>query len=100
MSKPRYWWFGTVKAMLYRYPDGLMIDTVKGAEAFICIRKALEETKAARDGPERVKLIEMVFIKKTKMVYGAAAVMHVSESTAKRWVSEFVYLVAGKMGYL
>ena len=100
MSRPRYYWFGIVKAMIYRYPDGLYIDTVKGAEAFICIKKALAETETARDGDERIRLIDMVFFKKTHMVYGAADKIHISESTAKRWISEFVYLVAQKMGYL
>lgn len=100
MSRPRYYWYGIVKSLICRYPDGLDISTVKGAEAFICIKKALGETQGIRDGAERLRLIDMVYIRKTHMIYGAADVLHISESVAKRWIGDFVYLVAAKMGYL
>lgn len=98
MSRPRYYWFGIVKTMIYQYPNN-DLDTVKGAEAFICVKRALAETAKLRDGADRLRLIDMVFFKKSHRTYGAADIIHVSESTAKRWVSEFVYLCASMMGY-
>ena len=100
MSRPRYYWFGIVKTIIYQYPNKLDRGTIKGAEADICIKKALNETSAAKDGEERMRLIDMVFVRKTHKVYGAASEIHISESTAKRWIAEFVYLVAQNMGYL
>lgn len=100
MSRPRYYWFGIVKTIIYQYPERINRSTPKGEEAYRCIRTALAKTENSEDGAERLKLIEMVFFKRTHKVFGAAREIHISESTAKRWISDFVYIVAREMGYL
>lgn len=58
------------------------------------VTKAIQTTRYMRDGAIRVRLIELVYFRKSHTLYGASAQVHVSERTARRWHSEFVRLVA------
>lgn len=75
-------------------------DTYQSNLALVAIRKSLAEIKQGRDGEDKVKLIEMVYFKKSHSVDGAALVLHVSERTAHRWNSEFIYILGKRMGFL
>lgn len=55
---------------------------------------AISMTKRLKDGEERLKLIDMVFWKKTRNLQGAAMVCNVSYGTAKRWHKEFIISTA------
>lgn len=55
---------------------------------------AIRKTKRLKDGEERLRLIEMVFWKKTHTLQGAAMVCNVSYGTAKRWHKEFIISTA------
>ena len=57
------------------------------------VTKAIERTKLLRTGPERLKLIDMVFWKKSHSLDGAAYALGYSDSSAKRFHRDFLQLV-------
>ena len=64
------------------------------------VRAALRETLGLSNGKLRIRLIQMVFWKRTHTVQGAALRLYISEKTAKRWHRSFILLVAKKAGLL
>lgn len=62
------------------------------------VADALTALEARANGDEVLKMIRLVFWKRTHTLAGAALNIHVSESTARRWHREFIYLVAEKYG--
>lgn len=88
MSKPRYGWWSYVKDMIRRYPDRTTKEEAKA------VKTAIEETEKLCDGIERLKVIQMVFFKKTHTLQGAALNVPCSYETAKIWTQQFIRLVA------
>lgn len=62
------------------------------------VREAVAATMRRWNGPERLRLLGLVFWEKTHTLEGAAAACHVSYRTARRWHSEFLMLVAKNFG--
>lgn len=101
MSRPRYWWDGTVKkAVRMYYRGGLDADTAQGAVMRIAIDRAMEATEKVSDGRDRMRVIEALYRDGLNNIAFAADVVHVSERTAQRWVAEFVRSVGRNAGYL
>lgn len=99
MSKPRYYWYDYVKKNLYRYPEQLhKLGTMQSRIAEFGIEKAIQETKQKQDGDGRIKMMEMLFFKRTHTIDGAADVLHVSRRTAQRWIKDFIYCAAKHIG--
>lgn len=88
MSKPKYQWWGYVKSMIRRYPD----ECTK--EERVAVEAAIEQTGRARDGADRLRLIEMVLIQKSHTLSGAATEVPCSERTAQRYHADFIKVVA------
>lgn len=88
MSNPRYGWWSYVKNMINRYPGKTNEEETKA------VRIAVEETNRLLDGSDRMKVINMVFFKKTHTLQGAALNVPCSYETAKRWTQQFIRLVA------
>lgn len=101
MSKPRYSWWGYVKAIIRHYdPDREQeLNRVSLLEN-IAVRKAVNETRAMQDGEERLKLIRLVFWDKTHTLDGAAMAVNCSDRTARRWHTDFIKCVARNYGLL
>jgi len=100
MSKHRYYWYAHVKNCIRRYPAALEAeDSIQATIAAAAIKQSLAETAALEDGYFRVRLIQSVYMKKTSGFRLACLDNHVSERTAQRWVQDFIYLTAAKMGY-
>lgn len=64
------------------------------------VRRAVAATKILSTGKERIKLIDLVFWKKSHTLSGAAYKLNLSETTAQRYHSDFIYLVAEKYGLI
>lgn len=64
------------------------------------VTDAISYTLKRHDGAERLRLIEMVFWRKTHTLTGAAQKCHVSEWTARKWHQEFIRAVAKAYGLL
>ncbi len=57
------------------------------------VTKAIEQTKRMRTGAERLAVVDMVLWKGSYNVDGAALQLYISESTARRYHSDFIRLV-------
>lgn len=101
MSNPRYDWWGYIKAIIRRYPSSndpvMSMIRIKEKNA---VREAIEATKDMKDGTDRLKIIDMVFWKKTHTLSGAAMRIPCSERTARRWHTEFIKEVAKNFGLI
>lgn len=105
MSKPRYKWWGYVRAMIRDYPNAAANrgKMRKGSVAFKelqAVEQAVRETQALPDGQLHLKLIGLVFWRDTHTLQGAARVCGASYSTAKRWVAAFILAVARAYGLM
>lgn len=87
MSKPRYQWWGYAKSMIRRYPDRVNEDERRAVET------AIEQTLAMKTGDIRYKVVELILIKRTHTIAGAAMKANCSESTAKMYHTEFIRMV-------
>ena len=74
--------------------------TLQESISDMAVKKVLARTKGQYRGEERLKLIDLVYIKRRYNVPGAAVQLHISEGTACNWNKEFVYSVAQEMGFL
>lgn len=64
------------------------------------VREAVNETKTQDSGNLRLELVKLYYWKRSRTLFGAAEDVHVSRSTAKRWNTEFVKMVAKNFGLL
>ena len=102
MSRPKYWWYSYVKkAVIYNIRDIQQPpETMQEAITRLALKKAPDDTKQLRRGEERLKLVDLVLRRQQYNVPGAAMAIYVSESTATKWMKEFMYTVAEYMGFL
>ncbi|MCI9677976.1 MAG: hypothetical protein HFF77_03235 [Oscillospiraceae bacterium] len=81
----RYAWWGYVKDMIRRYPNGnLTLSELHAVEA------AISAVKRMPGGSARLKVVDLVLWKGTHTLEGAAQIVHCSERTARRWIYKFV----------
>lgn len=64
------------------------------------VQKAIEETRALKNGAERLEMVRLVFWARTHTLEGAAMQCHISYATARRWHGEFIRLAAAQYGFL
>lgn len=62
------------------------------------VERAVKTTRRGPDGKLRLKVVEMVYFRDTHTIEGAAQQVHVSYSTAWRWVDYFVRTVGKNLG--
>lgn len=101
MSKPRYSWWGYIKAVIRRYPS--LTDAEVSGVALRekeAVRAAVEATERLDNGADRLMVVDLVFWSRTHTLEGAAMQVHVSERTARRWHTEFIMLVGKYRGML
>lgn len=87
MSKPRYDWWGYAKGMIRRYPDRVTEDEKRAVET------AIAQTRAMRNGQDRITVVELVLMKRTHTIEGAAMKVYCSEKVARNYHWEFIKLV-------
>lgn len=95
MSKPRYHWWGYIKAVIRAYPSGEGL-TEKEREA---VRLAVEQTQKLPDGRFRMLVVDLVFFRQTHTLEGAAQQVPCSYTTAKRYHNSFICEVARHCGF-
>ena len=95
MSRPRYAWWGYVKAMVREYPErqGQAL-TGTALREYEAVQAAIEQTERMRGGHDRLKVIGLVYWKRACTLLGAALQVPCSERTAQRWSSAFIKTVA------
>jgi DNA-directed RNA polymerase specialized sigma subunit len=62
------------------------------------VRKTVEDMRRLPDGKARLQMVDLCYWKQSHNYHGVADVLHVSESTVRRWNREFVYTVAKNRG--
>lgn len=92
---PRKRWWGYAKAMVRAYPGrvGQALEGTALAE-FQAVEAAIEATRRRRDGEARMAVVNMVLIKGTHKIPGAAMMIPCSERTAVQWHGDFIREVA------
>lgn len=100
-TRRRAWW-GYVKAFIrkHKYLKGMDQKELTETEMreIDAVDAAIEATKKLNDGELRLKLVDIIFWKRTHTLEGAAMVLHISERTARRWHTEFIRTVAKEFG--
>lgn len=99
MSKPRYDWWSYMKAISRKYyaRKGKELHGIAAKEQ-IAVEAAVEETKGLPGGSDRMKVVDLVLLRATHRIPGAALEVHISERTAQRWHADFIKLVAKYYG--
>lgn len=69
-------------------------------QAIRAVELSREEVKGKVDGEITAKMIELLYERQSHTLAGAAAVLCISEETAKRYHRYFLKLVARRMGFL
>lgn len=87
MSKPKYHWWGYAKSMVRRYPDQINQNELRA------VNEAIKETQALTSGDLRMKVVELVLMKGSHDVAGAAIVCNVAPITARYFHSDFIRAV-------
>lgn len=101
MSKPRYRWWGYIKAIIRNYPalenrscQGVALKERQAVQA------AIDQTRDMESGTERLQVIDLVFFKQTHTLEGAALMVPCSYDTAQKYHAQFIKLVARSFGLL
>lgn len=94
MSKPRYIWWGYVKALIRAAGNPRSRKYGYLSEAEIAAFQSVWEST----DQERQKLAAMVLIRQSHTIPGAALKLHISERTAQRWHADFICAVAQRLG--
>ena len=134
MSRPRYDWWGYIKAIIRRYPERLseyrelhtpsfsialtglpggknsvsdptMATALKEMpprvqKEFNAVHKAVEDTLRSPNGQHKIKLVSLVFWKRSHTLAGAAMQIPCGVQTAKKWHGEFIKRVAKNLDLL
>lgn len=87
MSRPKAGWWSYVKHMIRHYPDRV------NQEEYAAVKAALEETGRRENGANRLKVVQMVLIRGTHTLAGAALLIPCCERTAQRWHADFIRAV-------
>lgn len=66
----------------------------------MAVREAIEEFSETEEGRIALKLVDMVYFKRSHTVLGAGLAIGMAEATAKRWNGTFIRSVARKFGLL
>lgn len=92
---PRKRWWGYAKSMARAYPGrvGQALEGTALAE-FQAVEAAIEATRRRRDGEARMAVVEMVLLRRTHKIPGAAMMIPCSERTAVQWHGDFIREVA------
>ena len=101
MSRPHYGWWGYVKDIIRRYPSmrGKQLTGVALRE-YEAVQAAIEQAERMRNGAGRLRVVDLVFWKRTYTLPGAALQVPCSERTAQQWHADFIKAVARNFGLL
>lgn len=95
----RYPWWGYVKNLLKQYGWALVgRQHILSDEQMDAVCRAIDATMELPSGAEILRVADLVLIKRTHTIAGAAMMIPVSEDTAKRWHGNFIRAVARELG--
>ncbi len=97
-TKKRPGWWNYVKKILCEYPE-LVKKNPKDLQEnelrkIAAVNLAIAKNINQPNAEERIKIVTMVYFKKTHAIYGAAQTIPCHENTAGYWQAEFIRWVA------
>ncbi len=99
MSRPKNYWYGTVKKMVMRYPKLKSEKSIQAGIYCNAIERTLLEEKNTEDSDMRVRAIQKVYFEKVLTIEGAAIEFGYSERQVRRWLESFVNRVGKNAGF-
>lgn len=101
MPKKRYnvYWRWIPVKMIQEYPALKKRKSIQAQIFTWAIEDTIKETEQLADGKFRLQAVDLVYVRKTKTIDGAALEIGASRRTVQRWLNDFVRLVAHKAGY-
>lgn len=87
MSKPKESGWGYAKSMIRRYPNKVNENERRAVET------AIEKTRAMKNGECRMMVVDLVLMKQSHTIAGAAMKAYCSERAAREYHWEFIKLV-------
>jgi len=96
MSRPKKDCYGYMMMRIKKYPA---IKEEKGLIPMLQWNAIEKELEKIKDDEPRMKAVQMVLIRKTHTIEGAAQVLHYSYWTVQKWISRFVNEVAKNSGF-
>lgn len=87
MSQPHYGWWSYAKHMIRRYPDRV------NENEYAAVAAAIAETERMPAGADRLRVADMVLLKESHTLAGAALNIPCSEHTAQRYHADFIRAV-------
>lgn len=99
MGKTKYYWYGNVKKMVFRYPAIKNENSLQAGIFTVAIEKTLKETEKMQNGSERIKAIKLIYFDKTKTIDGVALELNYSRRTVQSWMMSFINSVGRNAGY-
>lgn len=103
MAKARYWWYQNVCAIIREYPEMRQREAqLRGRERkdYAAVCRAIDRVTGWPTGKEIMAVVQAKAWESGKKSLGAIArEEYMSERTATRRYSRFVYTVADELGY-
>lgn len=99
MSRPKYWWYFTIKEVAGASLRGQVPDIIPIGEIINgAVKTAYSRTESLRDGQLRQKAIIRLLKDRNKTTGGVALELNCSERQVVYWISDYVHAVAVEMG--
>jgi len=96
-------WWSYVKSIIGQYPElqreMTSTDEMKNIQKYEAISNAINKISNIHpdDYQQRLKVIELVYFKKTHNIEGASMIIPCHLNTAGRWQGEFIRIVADEL---
>lgn len=99
MAATRYLWWGYIKSVVrkHRERNRELLNRCERKE-YDAVEAANKEITRKRNGTDILRLVDMVFWKKTHTLEGSAMALYISYETAKNWHSMYIKTVAKNLG--
>ncbi len=99
MGKSKFDYYGVVKKMImisanHEFDDSYQIQLIKQG-----MEEVNKEISTQTYGAEILRAVDLILIRKTKTIEGAALELHFCDNTIKVWIRSYVYQVAEKAGF-
>lgn len=99
MSRPRYYWYPTVRRMTMRYYELEGAENEQEQRLYKAITAAFTSLDRETYPEERKQAVTAVLLRHRMTVTGAAYQLHFSERTVQRWINAFILDVGRRAGF-
>lgn len=98
MSRPSNDYYGYIMMRIKKYPGIKKEDSIVSMMQWNAIEKELKKLDNKKD-KDKLRAVQMVLIKKTHTIEGAAQVLNYSYYSVRNWIQDFVNAVGRGSGF-